>query len=148
MCQQNNLHTQGHERHTEPAAPLVVFNTPFFLKSVFTNFRTTHTQLSLICSPSCCSSGAATVCPSVRLPLFSHLAEVPCVFPHGFVNAALSHSPTWCTPRWSDRCCSSECGSRIPTCHTTSYVALHTAAAQEQLQRLLQLVWTSRHFTR
>lgn len=103
-------------------------STPFLHKSVLTNFSSAHTQLSLVYSLSGWSSDSATARPSVPLPLSSHLSAVSCVFPHGFVNAALSHSPTWCMPRWSDRCCSSSVCLAFPPVTPLFMSPNHSAA--------------------
>lgn len=65
----------------------------------FTLFQAAHTRCCCYISfarsltlPGCVCVAAA-FCPSVPLPLSSRLSAAPCVFPHGFVNGALSHAP-------------------------------------------------------
>lgn len=125
--------------HNPPHPTLIPSLTPF---SPFQSAHThTHSQLllHLICSlahtVSLPLSVAATLCPSVPLPLSSRLSAAPRVFPHGFVNAALSHTPDMLrvASEWQ-MLFFRVCVLRFPPVRQLFILANHSAAAARDLK--------------
>lgn len=125
MCQQSKHHTleqrSDTHTHTHPSRFKPILNT---LPSILADTHTLHRcyfsfARSLSCGPGFLAVAAASLSICCIPPLITSLRSSS-VFPHGFVNAALSHTrPTHCEPPRSDRCCSEGCVSHISTCQTT-----------------------------
>lgn len=142
MCQQNNLHTRGPEQHTEPAAPLAVFNT-LFLKSVLTNFRSTYTQLSLLYSLSVVEALMQPQSVHLFHSLSLHIYLQFRAHSHMALLTLLCHTARHgaCHTGVTDAALPSVCLAFPPVTQLLTSTN-HSAAAQEQLPRLNMLIAT------
>lgn len=140
MCQQNNLHIRGPEQHPEPAAPLAVFNTPFFwslslpiLEAHKPNYLPfTHSPVGALMQPQ-----------SVHLlhSLFLHIYLQFHAYSHMALLTLLCHTAR------HGACHTGVTDAAFPPVTQLLMSPNHSAAAQENLQGFLQLIWTCRHFT-